>query len=97
MKKLHTHKHLCSYITHILYGPSVCRDPITDMPMLFYPFAILFPGQTQHSLETQHGSVPIIAIVAIFIALKVFQSRELLFVLTATVKHFAALVPDSLH
>lgn len=37
--------------------------------MLFYPFAIFLPGQTQHSLETQHGSVPIIAIVAIFIAL----------------------------
>lgn len=37
--------------------------------MLFYPFAIFLLGQMQQSLETQHGSVPIIAIVAIFIAL----------------------------
>lgn len=37
--------------------------------MLFYPFSISLAGQTQHSLETQRGSIPIIAIVAIFIGL----------------------------
>lgn len=55
--------------THILCKPYVCKCPITDISMLFYPFAIFLHSQMQHSLETQHGSVPIIAIVAIFIAL----------------------------
>lgn len=63
------HKHLCSKITHILCKPYIYKCNITDIAMLFYPFAIFLLGQMQQSLETQHGSVPIIAIVAIFIAL----------------------------
>lgn len=38
-------------------------------PCYFTPVGIFLSGQMQHSLETQNGSVPIIAIVAIFIAL----------------------------
>lgn len=61
--------------TSLPKSPAYCINPmyvgvlLQIYPCYFTLFAIFLSGQMQHSLETQNGSVPIIAIVAIFIAL----------------------------
>lgn len=84
--------------TRTVRSLGICTCPVTDTvyPCYFTPLQFSSPSQAQHSLETQHGSLPIIAIVAIFIALEFFQSGELLFVFTATVTRSTWFEPPDL-